>query len=179
LRTPQPKYNDCPYAEPESIAASMDNSLGRLKVSLFPGKIGIDFANQMQAVISGKLKSARRLIVDLRGNPGGGVGGVRLMSYLTPGSEPIGYSLDRRTAERGYDKNRLPRFGRIPHRKWEIALLALKYGTKKAVVLETEGLGKQNFHGKIVVLVNEHSTGAAEMVTQFAQENRLATVVGK
>ncbi len=178
LRTPRPKYNDCPYAEPESIAASVDNALGHLKVSLFPGKIGIDFANQMETIVRSELNSVRRLIIDLRGNPGGGVGGVRLMSYLTPGAEPIGYSLDRRTAERGYDKNRLPRFGHIPHRKWEIALLALKYGAKKSVVLQTEGLGNQNFHGKVVVLVNEHSTGAAEMVTQFAQENRLATVVG-
>jgi carboxyl-terminal processing protease len=107
----------------------------------------------MEAVVTSELKSADRLIVDLRGNPGGGVGGVRLMSYLTPATEPIGYSLDRPTAERGYDKDKLPRFDRIPHRKWEIAILALKYGGKKSVVLQTEGLGKQNFHGKVVVLV--------------------------
>lgn len=178
LRTPRPKYKDCPYAEPESIAVSVQDRLGHMKVSLFPGKIGIDFAHQMRSLVRERLQSVDRLIIDLRGNPGGGVGGVRLMSYLTPGSQPIGYSLDRRTAERGYDKNRLPRFGRIPSRKWEIALLALKYGTKKAVVLQTEGLGRQKFQGKIVILVNEHSTGAAEMVTQFAQENHLATIVG-
>ena len=29
-----------------------------------------------------------------------------------------------------------------------------------------------------MILVNEHSTGAAEMLAQFAQENHLATVVG-
>jgi carboxyl-terminal processing protease len=29
-----------------------------------------------------------------------------------------------------------------------------------------------------VILVNEHTTGAAEMLAQFAQENRLATIVG-
>lgn len=178
LRTPQPKYKDCPYAEPESITASLDGSMGQLKVTLFPGSIGIDFANQLEAVVDGTLKAAGRLIIDLRGNPGGGVGGVRLMSYLIPGREPIGYSLDRKTAERGYDKENLPRFSRIPHRKWEIALLALKYGAKQTVVLQTEGLGPRNFHGKVVVLINEHSTGAAEMVTQFAKENHVATVVG-
>ena len=178
LRTPQPRYKDCPYAEPESITASLDGSLGQLKVTLFPGKIGIDFANHMKAIVDRELKAADRLIIDLRGNPGGGVGGVRLMSYLTPGKEPIGYSLDRATAERGYDKDSLPRFGRIPHRKWEIALLALKFGGKQTVVLQTEGLGTRNFHSKVVLLVNEHSTGAAEMVTQFAQENQLAAVVG-
>ena len=178
LRTPPPKYRDCPYAEPESITVSNSKSVGQLKVALFPGKIGIDFANRLQQVVTGELKSVERLIVDLRGNPGGGVGGVRLMSYLTPEKQPIGYSLDRATAKRGYDKNTLPRFGRIPHSKWEIAILALKYRKKKAVVLETEGLGRQPFHGRIVFLVNEHSTGAAEMVAQFAQENKLATIVG-
>ena len=178
LRTPQPKYKDCPYSEPESIAAALDGSLGQLKVTLFPGKIGIDFANDLEAVLNGELRAAQRLVIDLRGNPGGGVGGVRLMSYLTPGKEPIGYSLDRATAERGYDKNNLPRFDRIPHHKWEIALLALKYGSKQTVVLQTEGLGTRSFHSKVVLMINEHSTGAAEMVAQFAQENHLAAVVG-
>ena len=42
----------------------------------------------------------------------------------------------------------------------------------------TEGLGRRPYHGRIVILVNEHSTGAAEMLAQFARENRLATIVG-
>jgi carboxyl-terminal processing protease len=179
LTTPPPKYKDNPYAEPDSITAALgEDSLGKVKVSLFPGKIGIDFANRVAELFSGEIARADRLIIDLRGNPGGGVGGLRLMSYLTPGKQPVGYSLDRPTAERGYDKNTLPRFGRIPKSKIEIALLAVKFAGKKSVVLETEGLGKQKFHGKIVLLVNEHSTGAAEMVIQFAQENGLATIVG-
>jgi carboxyl-terminal processing protease len=179
LSTPTPKYKDNPYSEPNSITARLaDGSLGQVKVSLFPGKIGIDFANQLQALFSGELAIADRLIIDLRGNPGGGVGGLRLMSYLTPEKKPIGYSVDRPTAERGYDREKLPRFGQIPKSKFQIPLLALKYAGKKSVVLETEGLGKKKFHGKIVLLVNEHSTGAAEMVTQFAKENGLATVVG-
>src|SRR5215475_5919261 len=43
---------------------------------------------------------------------------------------------------------------------------------------ETSGLGKQSFHGRVVVLVNEHTTGAAEMLAQFVQENGLGTIVG-
>ena len=42
----------------------------------------------------------------------------------------------------------------------------------------TQGLGTQPFHGNIVVLVNEWTNGAAEMVANFAEENKLATVVG-
>lgn len=46
------------------------------------------------------------------------------------------------------------------------------------MVLVTEGLGPQPFHGRIVLLINEHSHSAAEMVAGFAKENRLATLVG-
>jgi carboxyl-terminal processing protease len=100
------------------------------------------------------------------------------MSHLTPSRVPIGYSIDRPTAERGYEKEQLPRFHHIPRFKWELPLLAFRFYNKKSVVLETEGLGRQPFHGRVVVLCNEHSTGAAEMLAQFAKENHLATIVG-
>jgi len=179
LRTPAPKYKDNPYAEPESAAArTVDGAIGLLKVSLFPGKIGIDFAHRLDSLFSDELKNADRLVIDLRGNPGGGVGNLRLMSYLTPDKKPIGYSLGRTAAEQGSDPSRLPRFNRIPDSKFVLPLLALKYGGKRSVVLETEGLGRKKFHGRTVVLVNEHTTGAAEMAAQFAKENGLAKIVG-
>ena len=103
---------------------------------------------------------------------------LRLMSYLTPDKKPIGYSLDRTMAEHGYNRDKLPRLGHIPHSKAGIPLLALKFMGRKSVALQTEGLGKQAFHGRIVILVNEHSTGAAEMLAQLALENRFATIVG-
>jgi C-terminal processing protease CtpA/Prc len=179
LQTPRPKYKDNPYAEPQSISAAVTSAgVGRLRVSLFPGKIGIDFSNQLKATFADQLAEAERLVVDLRGNPGGGVGALRLMSFLTADARPVGYSLDRATAERGVNQNDLPRFNKIPQSKLAIPLLAVKFLKKQSVVLETEGLGPQRFHGRVVVLVNEHSTGAAEMVAQFAKENALATIVG-
>ncbi len=179
LHTPQPKYKDNPYSEPASIDAAVTSpSLGRLRISLFPGTIGIDFSNQLAATIASRFSTTDRLVIDLRGNPGGGVGALRLMSYLSSDNRPVGYSLDRATKERGYDQNTLPRFNRIPRSKLALPALALKFYGKKSVVLETEGLGPQRFHSRIVMLVNEHSTGAAEMVTQFAKENALATIVG-
>jgi C-terminal processing protease CtpA/Prc len=179
LATQDPKYKDNPYSEPDSVTAGIaSDSVGTVKVSLFPGKIGIDFANHVDTVFREKIPNVKRLVIDLRGNPGGGIGGIQLMSYLTPSKVPIGYSLDRPTAERGYDKASLPRFGRVPKSKLEIPLLAIKFLGKKSVVLETSGLGKQSFHGRVVVLVNEHTTGAAEMLAQFVQENRLGTIVG-
>jgi carboxyl-terminal processing protease len=179
LATQDPKYKDNPYSEPDSVTARIaSDSVGTVKVSLFPGKIGIDFANHVDTVFRERIPNVKRLVIDLRGNPGGGIGGIQLMSYLTPSKVPIGYSLDRPTAERGYDKASLPRFGRVPKSKLEIPLLAIKFLGKKSVVLETAGLGKQSFHGRVVVLVNEHTTGAAEMLAQFVQENGLGTIVG-
>jgi hypothetical protein len=42
----------------------------------------------------------------------------------------------------------------------------------------TEGLGHRRFHGRVVLLVNEHTASAGEMVSAFAEENNLATIVG-
>ena len=41
------------------------------------------------------------LIADLRGNTGGEIGGLRLMSYLTSGKLDVGYSLTRNRKEKG------------------------------------------------------------------------------
>jgi hypothetical protein len=80
---------------------------------MFPGAIGIDVAKDIDRGIAA-LDGCSRLIVDLRGNTGGGIGGLRLMSYLTPGKLEVGYSLTRKRRERGYRREELTRFGRIP-----------------------------------------------------------------
>ena len=178
LRTPTPKYKDNPYSEPSVTGTMTPDRIAIVKISLFPGRIGIDFANALSHLFRDRLAGAEGLVLDLRGNPGGGIGNLRLMSLFTPRRQPVGYSLDRATAENGTPKERLPRLGKIPSQKWELIPLAVRLGTKKSVVLETEGLGPQPFHGHIVILVNEHTTGAAEMVTLFAKENSLATIVG-
>ncbi len=51
--------------------------------------------------------------------------------------------------------------------------------TKKPIVLETEGLGHQSFHGRVVLLVDRHTASAAEMIVAFACENQLATIIGE
>jgi carboxyl-terminal processing protease len=42
----------------------------------------------------------------------------------------------------------------------------------------TEGLGPQRFHGRVIILVNEHTASAGEMVPAFAEENNVATIIG-
>lgn len=176
---PIPRTRKLPYAEPRIVSHSIPRpGTGLLKASVFPGAIGIDVARALDAAVS-ELQQCKRLVVDLRGNPGGGIGGLRLMSYLTPDRLPVGYSLTRRRAQDGYDKNTLRKFGRIPASKWELVPLAFQFAfAEKSIALVTEGLGPQPFHGAMAVLINEHTASAAEMIAAFAAENHLATIVG-
>jgi carboxyl-terminal processing protease len=180
LETAKPKYKDNPYSEPTALAADfLPSGIAYLKVSLFPGKIGIDFANELDSIFSGKFAKAERLLIDLRGNPGGGIGGLTLMSYLTPDRLPIGYSWNRKMAQERRDPASLPVFNKIPRSKLALPGLALKFLGKTSVFVHTEGLGRRPYQGRVAILVNRHTTGAAEMVAQFAQENRLAIIIGE
>jgi len=179
FRTAAPKYKDNPYSEPAALSVgAQTGNISYLRVSLFPGAIGIDFANELDAIFSGRFKNADRLIIDMRGNPGGGIGGLTLMSYLTPDRRPIGYSKNREMAINNTPPDSLPVFDRVPRSKLALPGLALKFLGKTSIFLYTEALGNRGWHGKTVILVDEHTAGAAEMVAQFAQENQLATIVG-
>jgi carboxyl-terminal processing protease len=37
----------------------------------------------------------------------------------------------------------------------------------------SEGLGPRRFRGRVIILVNEHTASAGEMVVAFAEENNL------
>lgn len=179
LETATPKYKDNPYSEPTALAAgSQTGNVAYLRVSLFPGAIGIDFANELDAIFGGRFKNAERLLIDMRGNPGGGIGGLTLMSYLTPDRRAIGYSKSRDMALNNTPPDRLPVFDRVPRSKLALPTLALKFLGKTSIFLYTEALGRRDWHGHTAILVDEHTAGAAEMVAQFAQENGLATIVG-
>jgi C-terminal processing protease CtpA/Prc len=179
LIVPSPRSKSHPVIVPKAVLCSqLPDGIGWIKVTMFPGAVGIDLAKMFDTAIA-HLKDSTRLIVDLRGNTGGGIGGLRLMSYLTPGKKEVGYSLTRARKEKGYAREKLPRFGHIPSHKATLFWLALRYGfIDKSILVVTEGLGPQKFHGRVVILVNEHTASAGEMVAAFAEENGLATIVG-
>lgn len=179
LKVPSPRSKSHPVIVPKAVLCSqLPDRIGWLKVTMFPGAVGIDLAHMLDAAFA-HLRDSDRLIVDLRGNTGGGIGGLRLMSYLTPGKREVGYSLTRARKAKGYTREKLPRFGRIPSYKPTLLWLALRYGfIDKSILVVTEGLGAQRFHGRVVILVNEHTSSAGEMVAAFAEENQLATIVG-
>ena len=173
------------FVEPTLVQSKIvGEGIGYLKVAMFPGMIGVDVANEISKAVVG-LGKIRGLIIDLRGNTGGGAGALRLMSLLTPGKIPIGFAPGKRWAGRDLDREKttFPRFGRIPSSKKALWLLALRYLpsliTKSPIVLESEGHGLQSYQGNIVLLVDRHTASAAEMVTIFAKENKLATIVGE
>jgi carboxyl-terminal processing protease len=179
LKIAAPKYKDNPYSEPAALTTgAQTGNIAYLRVSLFPGAIGIDFANEVDSIFAGRFKNADRLIIDMRGNPGGGIGGLALMSYLTPDRRPIGYSKSREMALSNIPPESLPVFDRVPRSKLALPGLALKFLGKTSIFLYTEALGQRDWHGRTAIVVDEHTAGAAEMVAQFAQENRLATIVG-
>jgi carboxyl-terminal processing protease len=179
VQLPMPKSQKHPVTAPDAVHAErLTYEIGLLKVAMFPGVIGIDVAKDIDGGIS-TLDGCSRLIVDLRGNTGGGIGGLRLMSYLTPKKLEVGYSLTRKRRERGYRREELTRFGRIPSHKATLLWLAARYAfVEKSILVVTEGLGERKFHGRVVLLVNEHTASAGEMVSAFAEENNLAVIVG-
>ena len=177
IHVPRSKTKERPLIELQPVSSMKYGAVGWVKVCMFPGAIGIDVARDIDKAI--KELDCERLIIDLRGNTGGGIGCLRLMSYLTPGRVPVGYSITRRRAEQSFSKEKLPVFDRIPSKKIGLIGLLLKFmGRDRSVAIATENLGKQRFHGKVVLLVNEHSASSCEMVAAFASENKLATIVG-
>jgi C-terminal processing protease CtpA/Prc len=181
----RPKGKKLHFIEPTLVEArQLGDGLGYLKIAMFPGMIGVEVANEISRAVE-KLGAVDGLIIDLRGNTGGGIGALRVMSLLTPNKIPVGFALDRRrvTANLESEKQGFPLFSRIPSSTKTLWRLALQFGPammrKNPIVLQTEGLGEKQFHGKVVLLVNRHTASAAEMIVAFARENQLATIVGE
>lgn len=166
----------------------LENSTGYVRISSFPGIAGVDVANAISAAIH-ELSPFERLILDVRGNPGGGAGVLRAMSLLTAGQLPVGYSVNRKQLALVGQLHRFSVFDRIPPTTKELRMRAfmflphmkpLLFGSLlKPILLKTEGLGTQRFHGRVVLLTDRHTSSASEMLVAFARENQLATMVGE
>ena len=181
----RPKGKKLHFIQPTLVEARrQDGGLGYLKVAMFPGMVGVEVANAISSAVE-ELGAVESLIIDLRGNTGGGIGALRVMSLLTPERIPVGFALDRRRVTKNLDSEKLnfPLFSRIPASTKALWPLALQFApamlAKKPIVLQSEGLGKKPFHGRVVLLVNRHTASAAEMIVAFARENKLATIIGE
>lgn len=166
----------------------LDESLCYIRISSFPGIAGVDVANAISAAVR-ELSPIERLIIDVRGNAGGGAGVLRVMSLLTPERLAVGYSVNRKQQKLVGQLDRFSVFDNIPPTTKELRLRALKFlphikplmfgSLLKPILLKTEGLGVQPFHKRVVLLTDRHTASAAEMLVAFARENGLAVVVGE
>jgi carboxyl-terminal processing protease len=184
------KTNQLPQVLPQPVVSHrrINREIGYLKIAAYPGEIGVDVANDMSQSIE-KLKPCSRLIVDLRGNSGGGVAFLRALSLLTPDRSPIGRFSHGKLVHTSVMEENSFVFDRIPTSRLELYFLVLKFGgtwlTKKVmgrpnpVTLVTEGRGAQPFHGRVVLLVDRHTASANEMLIAAAREWKLATTVGE
>lgn len=179
ISVPTSQSKKRPLIVPDQVVTSrkFDGGIGYLRVSMFPGMIGIDVARDISAAISSL--ATDRLVIDLRGNSGGGIGCLRLMSVLCADKRGAGYNLGRKQIETAMPKEALPVFDKIPATKWGILPLIAKFAFGgRSVAVFSEGLGVKRYHGKVALLVNEHTASASEMVAGFASEYGLAHLVG-
>lgn len=125
------------------VSYMIDNNNGYIKINQFGSTTGDEFANALK-----KLKSMgmKKLILDLRGNPGGYLeAAISVCDELLPDGEMIVYTEGLRVK-----KN---------------MIYATKYG---------------NFeNGEVVVLIDDFSASASEIVAGAVQDNDRGMVVGR
>ena len=170
-----------PFVEPKSVSYEMlTNRVGTVRIAFFSGMFGIRFSRVLDAAIESlKAQGCDRLIFDLRGCLGGSLGFARLVSYMCPGQIPIGYDVTRKRQQRGYDATQLPRV-RLPDTRFGLLFRLAQFSFRdKSLVLLTQGLGPQPFHGHMAVLINERTSSAGEMAAQFAKDTKLAPLIGQ
>src|ERR1700693_157290 len=137
IEVPKSKTKERPLIELEQVSSLKHCEVGLLKLCMFPGAIGIYVARDIDKAI--KSLDCERLIIDLRGNTGGGIGCFRLVSYLTPDRVLGGLSVTRRRAEQSFSKEKLPVFDRIPSKKIGLIGLLLKFARRdQSVAIATE-----------------------------------------
>lgn len=187
---PKRKFNQLPCVQPEPIVSHRRLNLdtGYIKIAMYPGAVGVEVANEISNAVK-HLNHIERLIIDLRGNTGGGIGVLRVMSLLTPAQLPVGTFLSGKLVQTSALQNQPLVFDRIPSRKRGLLPIALKFmglslvrkamGRKTPITVVTEGSHVKPFRGRVVLLVDRHTASANEILIAFARENNLATIVGE
>lgn len=188
--TPKRKFNQLPCVQPDPVVSHrrLNHDIGYIKISMYPGAVGVEVANDISNAVK-SLNPVERLIIDLRGNTGGGIGVLRVMSLLTAARLAVGTFLGGKLMRGAALQDQPLVFDRIPSQKWGLLPIALKFiglslvrkamGKKTPITVVTEGSEVQSFQRRVVLLVDRHAASANEMLIAFARENKLATIVGE
>lgn len=131
----------------------LDEQIGYLRLSSFDASLGKEIESNYD-----KVRNAKGLIIDLRGNGGGSLGvSLAMMNQLVQGTVPIG--------------KRITRSGKPP---------ALFFGLISTGKLELELRGVKNpYLGPVVVLVDGDSASASEFLASSLQGIGRAKVLGE
>jgi len=106
-----------PMSEVRTVhARKLSDRVGYVRVAYFPGAAGDKFALAYERAIA-ELGQVEGIVIDLRGNVGGGLGSLRVMSSFCADRRPIGYNVTRKVADEGYRKDRLVQIDKIPTTK--------------------------------------------------------------
>ena len=172
LTIPGSKEKQRPIVVPDKVVNSskLPDGTGLVRVSMFPGVLGMDVARDISRAIA-DLKSDR-LVIDLRGNTGGGIGCLRVMSHLCADRRGVGYSVSREVAKKGFSKERLPAFDHIPASKLGVVPLIFRFArARRSVAVFTEALGQQAHHGRVPCW----STSIQQVLRKWLQRLRQST----
>jgi len=150
------------------LYSKLNHDTAGLKVTKFPGAVGVEIANQMAK--RSRLAECRRLIVDLRGNESGASHSCASQA-IHPDRRTIGYSVTRQGAERA-SMDTLKTFGWIPSGKLGLPWLAGEVRfLGPSVRVATEGLGAYPFHGRMVLLVDVRPPALASVLPRSPPMN--------
>jgi C-terminal processing protease CtpA/Prc len=151
-----------------------------LRIVYFPGAFGLRFGREIEGLmVTIRNAGYRHLVLDLRGNIGGSLGFARVAGFLCPSSVPIGHSLTPQRLRTGYRVENLPREV-MPSNLWEWVSGLARFSIRdKSLMLMTPAAGPQPFHTRIIVLVNEWTNSAGEMLAAFAREQAAAQIIGQ
>jgi C-terminal processing protease CtpA/Prc len=126
-------------------ARKLSDRVGYVRVAYFPGAAGDKFALAYERAVA-ELGQIEALVIDLRGNIGGGLGSLRVMSSLCADRRPIGYNVTRKVADQGYRKDKLVRIDEIPMTKLAQIKMLIRFKVlhrDRSIALFTEGLGQR------------------------------------
>ena len=90
-------------------------------------------------------------------------------------------NLTRKGEDRKWRHDQLVCIDKLPATKLDTLKMAVRFlvlHRDRSIRPTTEGLGSKPFRRRVVMLVNEHTLSANEMVAAFAAENGLAKNVG-
>jgi carboxyl-terminal processing protease len=169
-------YDPRPALAWQIIRSSDSQSTGWLRINHFDESM----TGEIDAAMT-ELCRTNRLLIDVRGNPGGMNTFIRVLSWFGRGERLVGSLLTRRfLADHGedlvsVDPEKLQHVVGI----YKLSAVAAALMMNGAISMYTEDLGGRIFEGKIAVLVDERSGSSAEAFAHYLQYTKRARIVGR